>query len=67
MQAIGGAGSDVSVEVRELDLGSLASVRRFVQQVGSDDVHLLVCNAGIMAPPKRTETADGLEQQFQVL
>lgn len=56
-----------SVEVMELDLGSLTSVRRFVQAFAakSDRLDGLVNNAGIMAVPEgRTE--DGFETQFGV-
>lgn len=50
------------VEVAELDLGSLASVRAFADGVDGE-VDLLVNNAGVMAPPRR-ETADGFELQL---
>ncbi|PCN49058.1 short chain dehydrogenase [Curtobacterium sp. 'Ferrero'] len=54
------------VEVRELDLADLASVHRFADGVVADDrpLDVLVNNAGVMAPPKRFETADGFELQF---
>ncbi|WP_316316586.1 SDR family NAD(P)-dependent oxidoreductase, partial [Clavibacter michiganensis] len=54
------------VEVRELDLADLASVHRFVDEIVADDrpLDVLVNNAGVMAPPKRFETADGFELQF---
>jgi NAD(P)-dependent dehydrogenase (short-subunit alcohol dehydrogenase family) len=52
---------DAQLEMRELDLADLASVRAFAAGVGSLDV--LVNNAGIMMPP-RSETADGFELQF---
>jgi WW domain-containing oxidoreductase len=54
--------------VCELDLGSLALVRRFAARFRGEGrrLHLLVCNAGVMAPPVRGVTTDGLEQQFQV-
>ena len=54
--------------MRQLDLSSLASVKKFAQQLSKDrrQVDLLVCNAGIMAPPQRETTPDGFEQQFQV-
>ena len=57
-----------NVEVRELDLSSLQSVRSFTQQFNEQRrrLDILVCNAGIMAPPDRALTPDGLEQQFQV-
>ncbi|MBV9951786.1 MAG: SDR family NAD(P)-dependent oxidoreductase [Acidimicrobiia bacterium] len=59
--ATGGA----RIELRELDLASLESVRRFCDGVlaDHDHLHLLVANAGVMAPPKG-ETVDGFETQF---
>ncbi|KXZ56109.1 hypothetical protein GPECTOR_2g991 [Gonium pectorale] len=56
------------VEAMPLDLGRLASVRAFAEAWRNRGLplHLLVCNAGVMGPPKRLETADGLEMQFQV-
>ncbi|MGH3875664.1 MAG: oxidoreductase [Actinophytocola sp.] len=50
------------VEVRELDLADLTSIRTFAKSV-TDDVHLLINNAGVMATPQR-RTADGFELQF---
>jgi NAD(P)-dependent dehydrogenase (short-subunit alcohol dehydrogenase family) len=50
------------VEVAELDLGSLDSVRAFADAI-DEEVDLLINNAGVMAPPRR-ETADGFELQF---
>src|SRR5262252_6747709 len=53
------------VEVMALDLGSLASVRRFVEQFKTKHARLdgLVNNAGVMSTPKgRTE--DGFETQL---
>jgi NAD(P)-dependent dehydrogenase (short-subunit alcohol dehydrogenase family) len=54
------------VEVRELDLADLSSVRRFAAGILADDrsLDVLVNNAGVMAPPKRFETVDGFELQF---
>jgi NAD(P)-dependent dehydrogenase (short-subunit alcohol dehydrogenase family) len=46
------------VEVRELDLADLASIRRFSDTV--DDVDVLVNNAGVFALPL-TRTVDGFE------
>jgi WW domain-containing oxidoreductase len=54
-----------SVELRQLDLARLSSVREFVRRCPRRP-DLLVCNAGLMAPEQRGETPDGLEQQFQV-
>jgi NAD(P)-dependent dehydrogenase (short-subunit alcohol dehydrogenase family) len=54
------AGADV--EVAELDLGSLDSVKAFTAG-WSGALDLLINNAGVMAPPRR-ETADGFELQF---
>eukprot|EP00891_Asterochloris_glomerata_P003953 jgi/Astpho2/3953/fgenesh1_pg.00063_%23_19_t len=56
------------VEVAPLDLGSLRSVRDFADSFNERcrPLDLLICNAGIMAPPQRQETCDGLEQHFQV-
>jgi NAD(P)-dependent dehydrogenase (short-subunit alcohol dehydrogenase family) len=49
-------------EVRELDLASLDSVRRFADG-WEGDIDLLVNNAGVMVPPL-TRTAEGFELQF---
>jgi NAD(P)-dependent dehydrogenase (short-subunit alcohol dehydrogenase family) len=56
---------DASIEVSKLDLGDLASVRDFAERLGSehDRLDLLINNAGVMAPPRRT-TVDGFESQF---
>ncbi|MCE9515143.1 MAG: oxidoreductase [Mycobacterium sp.] len=53
------------VAVQELDLGSLASVRRGAGAIASDypRIDLLINNAGVMYPPKQV-TADGFELQF---
>jgi NAD(P)-dependent dehydrogenase (short-subunit alcohol dehydrogenase family) len=51
------------VEVALLDLADLASVRAFVAQ-WSGPLHVLVNNAGVMAVPELTRTADGHEMQF---
>ncbi|MEM8530510.1 MAG: oxidoreductase [Chloroflexota bacterium] len=56
---------NASVEVMQLDLGSLTSVRQFAKAFTDRYTRLdiLINNAGIMAPP-RQETADGFEAQF---
>ncbi len=53
---------EARLELRELDLSDLASVRAFAEG-HQGPLHLLVNNAGIMAPPRRT-TKDGFESQF---
>ena len=49
-----------------LDLASLSSVREFAaQELGKNrPLHVLINNAGVMAPPRRQQTADGFEVQF---
>ena len=64
-QKIRDAVPDAHVEVRELDLSALASVRMFAAELtaGAPTLDLLVNNAGIMqTPPSRT--VDGYELQF---
>jgi NAD(P)-dependent dehydrogenase (short-subunit alcohol dehydrogenase family) len=53
------------VQLEELDLASLASVRGFAERFTAthDDLDLLINNAGVMATPRR-RTADGFELQF---
>jgi NAD(P)-dependent dehydrogenase (short-subunit alcohol dehydrogenase family) len=48
------------------DLASLASVRSFAEGelAKHRPLHILINNAGVMAPPKRLQTADGFELQF---
>ncbi|MFD7024894.1 SDR family oxidoreductase [Promicromonospora sukumoe] len=57
---------DAQAEVRLLDLADLASVRAFADGLARDLGRLdtLVNNAGVMAPPRRYETADGHELQW---
>ncbi len=54
-----------SVEVRKLDLGSLASVEEFAAGMVADHpaIDLLFNNAGVMATPE-WKTDDGFEMQF---
>ena len=51
------------VRVRELDLGSLDSVRAFAED-WQGPLGLLVNNAGLMTPPRYQQTRDGFELQF---
>jgi NAD(P)-dependent dehydrogenase (short-subunit alcohol dehydrogenase family) len=57
---------EAKVSVEALDLASQASIHDFARNyLGSGrPLHLLINNAGVMALPKRTETADGFEMQF---
>jgi NAD(P)-dependent dehydrogenase (short-subunit alcohol dehydrogenase family) len=52
-----------AVRIMELDLSSADSVRGFAES-WDGPLHLLVNNAGVMAPPKLAMTADGFEKQF---
>lgn len=54
-----------AVDVMELDLSDLSSVRRFAEEVHQQfpALHLLINNAGVMALPYQ-QTADGFELQF---
>jgi NAD(P)-dependent dehydrogenase (short-subunit alcohol dehydrogenase family) len=67
MAEIRKAAPDASLEIVELDLGSLASVRQAAEQIlaGHEQVDILVNNAGLMGIPER-RTADGFEMQFGV-
>jgi NAD(P)-dependent dehydrogenase (short-subunit alcohol dehydrogenase family) len=50
------------VEVRDLDLADLSSVRAFAD-AWEGDIDVLINNAGVMIPPRAT-TTDGFELQF---
>lgn len=56
---------DARLELVEVDLGSLASVRAAADEILSrhDTIEILVNNAGVMGIPER-QTADGFETQF---
>ncbi|MBB5078974.1 oxidoreductase [Nonomuraea endophytica] len=56
------AAPDASIEVRQLDLADLASVRAFAAAY-TGGLDILVNNAGVMALPYR-QTVDGFEMQF---
>ncbi|MBB5317437.1 oxidoreductase [Tunturibacter empetritectus] len=53
-------------ELAILDLASLSSIQHFAaaELAQHRPLHLLINNAGVMAPPRRMETADGFELQF---
>jgi len=55
-----------NVSIRELNLSSLASVATFSQRLNAEGrpIDLLINNAGVMTPPTRQATPDGLELQF---
>ncbi|SDG26064.1 SDR family oxidoreductase [Pelagibacterium luteolum] len=55
-----------SVRFGLLDLGDLASVARFAEQLAAEQPHLdiLINNAGVMTPPERRTTSDGFELQL---
>ena len=56
---------DAQVELQELDLGSLESIRRAADQLRSDypAIDLLINNAGV-GMPQKSSTKDGFELQF---
>ena len=51
------------IDVRELNLASLKSIRLFAEDLPYASVDILINNAGVMAPP-RSLTDDGFELQF---
>jgi NAD(P)-dependent dehydrogenase (short-subunit alcohol dehydrogenase family) len=51
------------LQVSELDLSSLTSVRQFALTLEVGELAVLINNAGIMMPPQQ-QTADGFELQF---
>lgn len=57
---------EADVELRLLDLSSLASVQAFAEayKAGHERLDLLINNAGVMTPPEWRATADGFELQF---
>ncbi|MDV6331025.1 SDR family NAD(P)-dependent oxidoreductase [Asticcacaulis sp. 201] len=66
LQAIRQSVPDARLILGHLDLGLLSSVKRFAESVlnQGQPLHCLINNAGVMAPPRRLETADGFELQF---
>ncbi|WP_327289377.1 SDR family NAD(P)-dependent oxidoreductase [Streptomyces sp. NBC_01198] len=64
-EAISASTGNATVTAGRLDLADLGSVRDFA--AGWDGpLHMLVNNAGIMAPPELTRTPQGRELQFAV-
>jgi NAD(P)-dependent dehydrogenase (short-subunit alcohol dehydrogenase family) len=65
IDAVRAAVPQADVKLEALDLADLDSVRDFAARIasGHDHLDLLVNNAGVMAPPRRT-TKDGFESQF---
>lgn len=59
--------SNASLEIVELDLGSLASVASAAATIaaGHDRIDILMCNAGVMALPAGT-TEDGFDTQMGI-
>ncbi|MCB0948131.1 MAG: SDR family NAD(P)-dependent oxidoreductase [Mycobacterium sp.] len=58
---------DASLEIVELDLGSLASVAAAAKQIGAKHrrIDILMCNAGVMAMPQGS-TEDGFDTQMGI-
>src|SRR5947209_17588038 len=54
------------LELAILDLASLSSVREFAEKELAQrrPLDILINNAGVMAPPRRLQTAEGFELQF---
>ena len=65
LESITAVQPSASVELMELDLADLGSIRRFVAaaRAACPALHVLCNNAGVMAIPRRT-TRDGFEMQF---
>ncbi|UCM91137.1 SDR family oxidoreductase [Streptomyces marincola] len=57
---------DARLDVRTLDLASLASVAAFADELLREGrpLHIHINNAGVMTPPTRQVTEDGFELQF---
>lgn len=57
---------DAKVSLRTLDLSSLESVASLGKILHDENqpIHILINNAGVMTPPSRQTTQDGLELQF---
>jgi NAD(P)-dependent dehydrogenase (short-subunit alcohol dehydrogenase family) len=57
---------NAQIAVYDLDLSSLESVAAFGETLRTEGapMHLLINNAGVMTPPTRQTTVDGIELQF---
>lgn len=57
---------DAEIEIMQLDVAKLASIRDFAESYSAsyDKLDILINNAGIMGVPTRDTTADGFEAQF---
>ena len=57
---------NAKVSFEKIDLADLSSIKSFASRMISkgEAINLLINNAGVMTPPSRLETADGLELQF---
>ncbi len=65
-QQIAAKAPAAALEVQQLDLADLDSVRAFADRflAGGRPLDLLILNAGVMALPQRTPTRQGFEMQF---
>lgn len=57
---------DAKLTIRHVDLSSLKSVAAFGEELAAQGrpIDILINNAGVMTPPRRTATDDGFELQF---
>lgn len=68
-EALHGVIDPARVELLLMDQGSLASVRRCAAEfltAAKNQLNILICNAGVMALPQHTKSADGHEMQLAV-
>ena len=61
-------GNANNVEIWEMDLADLQSVKNFANKFNNEvgELHMLVNNAGVLVSDKIIKTKDNLEIQFQV-
>jgi NAD(P)-dependent dehydrogenase (short-subunit alcohol dehydrogenase family) len=66
LDAVRAAAPGATVSTRQVDLASLDSVAALADTLLGEGrpIHLLINNAGVMAPPTRHSTVDGFELQF---